>query len=241
MNAVVAALVDVFVDDACHLCTRRYRAGVDTADLDPVRRALTVAVQVGPLQNHPVCARCAARLMPAPGVATLPAPGGNLRVVAAFHTTPLLLELIHRFKFGRVTSLAVGLSAALAVAADCVLAGLADPAVVPVPMDPRSQRRRGFNQSALVAARLAGARGIALVPRALEKPRPTAPQSLMPADGRGANVAGAYRAGPDPVAGRDVVLVDDLVTTGATAAAAAAVVAARGAASVTVAGIGRAV
>jgi predicted amidophosphoribosyltransferase len=106
-------------------------------------------------------------------------------------------------------------------------------------MDARSLRRRGFNQAERVAVELGERWSLPVVADAVVKPRPTRPQSLAAHDERLSNVRGAFRPGPGSVAGRDAILVDDLVTTGATAAAVAAILGARGAASVTVASLGR--
>jgi ComF family protein len=160
--------------------------------------------------------------------------------MSAFRTNPALLELIHRLKFSGVPSLADALGLALAGAAAEVAGRSADPLLVPVPMDPRSRRRRGFNQAELLACVLGRAWRMPVAADAVLKPIPTSPQSLARAGERLDNVRDAYRIGPVAVAGRNVIVVDDLVTTGATAAVVAAVLAAAGAASVRVVSVGRA-
>jgi ComF family protein len=262
---LLGALVDFLVDDACQVCGRGHRdAPRPRAPLDPVRSALTAPVRVGPVHNHPLCPDCAGSLAVAgdgsvigrliPGGALLtrsrellagfrvPAAAlGPIALASAFRTDATLLTLIHRLKFSAVPSLAEALGRALAVAVGAVtVRRLEDPLLVPVPMDVRSRRRRGFNQAELLARVLAREWRVQVAPDAVVKPAPTSPQSLARASERLGNVRNAYRAGPTSVAGRNVVVVDDLVTTGATAVVVTAVLGAAGAASVRVASVGRA-
>jgi ComF family protein len=88
--------------------------------------------------------------------------------------------------------------------------------VTPVPLHVRKLRRRGFNQSALLAM----AAGLRIDVRALERVRDTPPQSGLKPEERRRNMAGAFVARPDRVAGRNVLIVDDVLTTGATVEAA---------------------
>lgn len=103
-------------------------------------------------------------------------------------------------------------------------------AVVPVPLHPRRLAERGFNQSALIAAPIARALGVPHAARALERVRNTPKQMELDRARRSANVAGAFvcRA-PHEIAGRRVLLVDDVRTTGATLAEASAVLVRAGA------------
>jgi ComF family protein len=88
---------------------------------------------------------------------------------------------------------------------------------VPVPLHPRRLAERGFNQSCLIAGRVAQQLGLPLWPSALVRIRDTVPQATLLREARLANVLQAFAARhPENVCGKSVVLVDDVWTTGAT-------------------------
>ncbi len=88
--------------------------------------------------------------------------------------------------------------------------------VVPVPLAKKRKSKRGYNQSALLARSLAYNLGIDFQPRAASRVRETASQVGLSLEERQENVAGAFRADPGRVSGKSVLLVDDVLTTGAT-------------------------
>jgi ComF family protein len=109
--------------------------------------------------------------------------------------------------------------------------------LVPVPLHPLRLRQRGYNQSALIAL----GTGRKIDARALERIRDTPPQAGLGAEQRRRNLAGAFRARAERVRGRRVILVDDVVTTGATVEAASRELLRAGAQSVDVLTLARAV
>ena len=92
--------------------------------------------------------------------------------------------------------------------------------IVPMPLHPRRLRQRGFNQSLELARGISGGRFGQLEPRAVTRIRDTPPQHTLPRADRLHNLSGAFLAEPGLVQGRSVLLVDDILTTGATVHAA---------------------
>jgi len=125
----------------------------------------------------------------------------------------VLREILHALKYDGRRSVASRLSLMMADDGREVLGG-AD-AVVPVPLHWRRQRERGFNQAADLAAGL----GMPIL-HALTRVRGTRPQVELPAAERHRNVHDAFRLAGNPhrrpLDGSCLVVVDDVMTTGAT-------------------------
>jgi ComF family protein len=142
-------------------------------------------------------------------------------------------KLIHAFKYSGKTKVGELLGRALValVQQDEVLS--AADAVCPVPLHPARLRERGFNQSLLLAAAVSMRAGIPLV-EFLVRLKNTATQTRkMNPEARLKNLAGAFRLRPDAgVRGKRILLVDDVMTTGATLDQAALELLKGGAASV---------
>jgi ComF family protein len=141
-----------------------------------------------------------------------------------------LRELIHLFKYGGISTLARPLGGFLSAA---LPRDERFDAVVPVPLHWWRRWRRGFNQSELLAREIARRIG-APMSAALRRVRPTPAQAGLSNAARRRNVAGAFRArrASKALTGRNVLLVDDVMTTGSTAAACASVLKRAGAARV---------
>jgi ComF family protein len=125
--------------------------------------------------------------------------------------------IVARMKYGDRPELA-GFCARLMVPAGADL--WADrPVLVPVPLHPLRQIERRYNQSAELARALGKLTGLAVEPSLVRRSRKTRQQVGLSRDARQRNVAGAFAPHPDLLAklkGRRVVLVDDVITTGAT-------------------------
>lgn len=123
---------------------------------------------------------------------------------------------IHRFKFSRKRGYARVLGALTAQCARDHFPQSFDVISWP-PLSPRGLRRRGFDQAQLLAQAVAGDRGMAATGLFQKKSSTRQQSRLRDPAARRANVLGAYTL-PDPrtVRGKTVLLVDDVVTTGAT-------------------------
>jgi ComF family protein len=170
-----------------------------------------------PLDEHGVCAACRAGLR-----------GFDRASSFGFYEGPLR-SLIHLFKYAGMKPLARTLAGFMEQA---LPVDERYDAVVPVPLHWRKQWERGYNQAELLARHMAKRRGVPLV-KALRRKRPTAIQASLAVAGRRRNVAGAFLTRPQAsLAGKRILLIDDVMTTGATASACAVALKRGGAKSV---------
>jgi ComF family protein len=90
-------------------------------------------------------------------------------------------------------------------------------ALIPVPLHPAKEKKRGFNQAQVLAKRLAKIKNIELLERRLVKVKNVPPQTTLKAEERARNVRGAFKVKkPEKLEGKVVLLVDDVYTTGST-------------------------
>ena len=193
----------------CHLCSRALEAG-----------------------DGCLCAACAGRL----NAGSIPrqdmfAPHAPLfACLSAYYHDGEARRLCHLLKYQgdalAALPLAEGMSHAL------VLAGLTADIAVPVPLHPARQRERGYNQAALLARELCGHTGLPICESALRRVTHTRTQLSRTRAARLEAMRGAFMADAALVTGKTVLLVDDVLTTGATAAACAGALLQSGAARV---------
>jgi len=184
-------------------------------------------------EGSPICEACLpaldARLDLPAGVpiglpSTVPAPLLQLEWCAPF--AGLVRRALHELKYAGETRVAEPLGQAVARRWRATTAG--GDVLVPVPVHAERARRRGYDQAELIAEAAGRRLGIPMS-RLLERSRATTAQFDLDRRHRASNVAGAFhlRAGGEhlgtrPLTGRWIVLVDDVVTTGATLSACAA-------------------
>jgi ComF family protein len=204
-------------------------------------------------EGAPICAACLpvldARLEVAAGIAIglpsdVPPPLLQLEWCAPF--SGLIRDALHELKYSGEKRLARPLGAA--IARRWRRAGAGGDVLVPVPVHATRAKARGYDQAELIARAAADELGLPCAP-ILERDRATIAQFDLDRAARATNVQGAFRLKPRPVldgrpdprplAGHWVVLIDDVVTTGATLAACATPLLEAGAIGVSAASVAR--
>lgn len=134
---------------------------------------------------------------------------------------------LHKLKYRRD----VGLGDALAAGMSRFVEELHWPidVIVPIPLGARRRQERGYNQVGLIALPLALSLSVAYEPGSLSRWRETRSQVELNREQRRENVRGAFRAEGKKIGGRNVLLIDDVATTGATLSSGAEALLAAGA------------
>jgi len=183
----------------------------------------------------PFCRRCG---LPYPGEFTAEFECSNCREMefhfcwarSAVETRSPVLDVIHRYKYNRQLWFEPFLADLLVGMAAPVLREEPWDGIVPVPLHPLKQREREFNQAERLGRHLAAATGIPLRPRWLKRVKSTQTQTRLARPERAVNVHNAFAVGKaDEVKGKRLVLLDDVLTTGATTNACAQVLVKAGA------------
>jgi ComF family protein len=210
------ALFSLFFPDECRVCGETLR---EVTRIPVCRRCLK---SPEPLSAEFFCASCRT---PFQNAFPLDADGrcalcrSGLRGFDAAYCfgayEGVLRKLIHLYKYGRIQTLARPLG-------DLLLAALPREqefdALVPVPLHWRRQWQRGFNQAELLARMIGRRTGIPVV-KALGRVQATVTQASLGNSSRRRNVASAFRCKRARlVEGKRILLIDDVMTTGATAA-----------------------
>lgn len=234
---VLGAVVDFFYPPRCPACRTRTTA---VAFCTPCRQRIgalrppfctACGLPFGGAGPNHLCANC--HLQPPRFRAA--------RAGAAFdrHQTSPLIEVLARFKYGRDVTMGPILSAFMVERLPLALDD--HDLVVPIPLHPKRLRWRGFNQAMPLAQAIGAAGRRAVDPFALARSRSTPPQVGLGAGERRRNVRGAFAVRHhERVRHRTILLVDDVMTTGATAHECARVLRAAGARAVDVVVLARA-
>jgi len=190
--------------------------------------------------TRPYCERLGIPFVydPGPGILSMEAiadPPAYQRARAAVRFDEISRALVHALKYSDRLDLAPMMGRWISHAGRELLAE-AD-ALVPVPLHWRRLWTRRFNQSAMLAAAISAQSGVPIATGVLKRVKPTAQQVGLSRTERAANVQGAFRVPPEArgaVAGRRLVLVDDVLTSGATVEGCARALLRAGAANVDV-------
>ncbi len=174
-------------------------------------RACLARVVPPPAPACPRCGRPGPDELLCPDCLALPSPLDVIISAAVF--APPLRDAIHQLKYENNRSLAEPLAALMAAAWPRIPAP-AD-VIVPVPLHRQRVAERGYNQAALLAKGLAEAVGVPVDEQTLVRVRATRQQVGLGRSERALNVVGAF-ACTRSVAGKRIVLVDDVCTTGST-------------------------
>ncbi|MBC7261756.1 MAG: ComF family protein [Chloroflexi bacterium] len=152
----------------------------------------------------------------------------GIRSVA--YSEGILREAIHQFKYNGIQVLALPFGRMLYACwrSENIPADV----LVPVPLHPQRIRQRGYNQSLLLAEQLSRYTGLPVDQTTLQRVKNTLPQVDLDARQRRENVTDAFQCTSASLAGKDIVLIDDVCTTGATLEACSDALKAQGARSV---------
>ncbi len=136
---------------------------------------------------------------------------------SAVHYTGIIRQLVQDFKYRQATWLAPDLASLMYLCLKTHLPDFRADIVTWVPLHPAKQRERSYNQSRLLAGRVATASHIHLGGNRLCRVRQTNTQTHLTATARKDNVKGVFVVrGKGPFRDKDVLLIDDVMTTGAT-------------------------
>ncbi|MDI6733480.1 MAG: ComF family protein [Planctomycetota bacterium] len=220
MNLLIIAhaILDLFYPRYCILCytslnhSDRKALCSECYDkiefIDPATACPRCGIDLGPyVQSNTLCQECFYQ------------PPRFNKAIAVARYEGIIKELIHKFKYGREKVLLDELSGLLAKKWREGAGFLPNPdIIIPTPLYYKKQKKRGFNQSELLAAMLGENTGIPLVSDNLVKVKDTADQAGLDAVSRCQNLLDAFGLkDPETIKGRNILLVDDVMTTGTTA------------------------
>jgi competence protein ComFC len=128
-----------------------------------------------------------------------------------------LRRVVQKFKYGRKVSLGKPLGRLMTAGCEEFLSACEVDLILPVPLHRKRLRWRGFNQSVLLAQQVSRTYGIPLDPFVICRQKETLPQTELAEDERRKNVRGAFSIeAKEVVHGKNILLVDDVYTSGAT-------------------------
>jgi len=242
VHSLLAAVLDLVLAPVCLACDGVIDAR-DTARF--ICRRCRARLRAVPA---PVCERCGAPRLrtgrtseaTCPECATWPAELSRARSACILHEPAD--RIVYQIKYNGWKALAAPMAERMAATLAADATGSDADVVVPVPTTAARLRTRGYNQAQLIAAALAERTGRSCL-NALQREGSTVSQTGLQPASRSANVAGAFFVPWDhaaAISGARILLVDDVLTTGATAVECTRALVAAGAADITVVTFARA-
>jgi len=228
------AFLGFFYGDVCEACGKQ-RATAKEGYVCGACRAEVKWIE------PPFCRCCGAVF---PGEITSTFECGNCRglELASSHARAVagaegvLLDILHRYKYESALWVQPFLTEVFAEGAGPKVKDGGWDMIVPVPLHPRRQKDREFNQAQVLSRALSKATGLTVAPKLLRRVVDTRTQTRLSRSERSENMRGAFRfvGAKADVKGQRIVVVDDVLTTGATANACARVLRQNGAEEVCV-------
>jgi ComF family protein len=214
-KGIVDALKDFMWPGRCPACNEKLSADSPTPSTAPFCEEC--AAGLTPIDS-PICTRCG---LPFDSAGPdhlcgecLADPPPFARARAGFEYGASARDAVLRLKYGKVQWVGEALGRLL-----CNIAGISTlpDILVPVPLHPKRLVKRGFNQAALLAAPSARLLGRPIRANVVQRVQETPPQAGQTRHERFANLRGAFICNNEPaVQGKRILLIDDVITTGAT-------------------------
>jgi ComF family protein len=214
VKQLLSALLDVILPPLCHIC---HSFIPDAGSLHICQNCRDTL----PLVVPPLCPVCG---IPFTGVGSNHPCGHCITHPPHFdaaHANFLyegpIRKLIHAFKYSRSIHLRYPLALLTAEGLKTALSEHAPHLIVPIPLHKSRLRQRGFNQAVLLGNEISQQLSLPMLPDAMARTRQTEPQITLSAAERRVNVKGAFSVRKhEAIAGKRILLLDDVMTTGST-------------------------
>lgn len=203
------ALLDILFPPVCLHCGKNLRAEEKSV------RICGSCISKISVHTTLFCARCRARLPENRKICHKDTP---YMLAAAVNYDGPVKDLVHQLKYRRWTSLSEIIRPILVSYLKNIRLPDGDCIIVPIPLHPERRRKRGFNQAELIGSIISETLGIPMRTDLLDRVKKTKAQAeLKDYKERASNTAGAFEAMPDKFpADKNIILVDDVYTSGAT-------------------------
>jgi len=205
INKIKNFILDVLFPRICVNCNKFIKYGV----------ACDKCMEQIKIYNSCACAYCGKRLPTAKKTCHSKEPY-ILAAVADYND--VLREIIHALKYKKITDAAEPLAEIAVKFIKSSSLPLKNRILVPVPLHKKRERERGFNQAELIAAKISSAINLPINLKLLERAKNTEPQfQIKTKEEKATNISGCFNAAhPDKIKGKQIILIDDITTSGAT-------------------------